>query len=244
MVLKPMTRDSPRLVRVSRCGLMRRGFLGIAWVAAGLSGCSPEIQSFVIQPQGYCSTTPKIHVTWTTNHGDTTIKLEPPNTAPQRVPSSGSLDVDPHSMSVTLAVDNGRRHETRTINVRPAATHSLNGLAQDCSSGLVTTDPFTFGGGTSAFDPAARLSVIVNKCAPGADAHATCRRRVEVRHGAHTWSVESDSALDVSTSNARLAGDWVLKGSLLPDETCGAPSAVAAQELTLSVEMECMEGGS
>jgi hypothetical protein len=230
----------------SRQGIRLRSytFLGITWAAAWLSGCSPEIKKFVVQPQGYCSTTQKVHIAWNTSHGDTTIKIEPPNTAPRDVSSSGSLDVVPQPMTVTLTVDNGRRHEIRTINVRPVNTHPLNGLAQSCSGGFVTTDPFTFGGGPEAFDPEAHLAVIVNKCAPGAAPHATCRRKVEVRHGVHAWSIDPDSVLDVSMSNARLAGSWVLMGQLLPDEACGTPSAVGAQELALSVEMKCAEGGS
>lgn len=243
---RPARADEERPRRTRRGGIPRVVVMVVVMVAvmiAGLSGCNPKIKDFVVTPQGYCSTTQKIHVTWSTEHGDTTIKVEPPNPAPRQVSSSGTLDVAPQPMTLTLTVDDGRRHEIRTINVRPVDKHALDGQTTDCTDGRVTTDPFTFGGGSGAFDPDARLAVIVNRCAPDADAHATCRRKVEVRHGAHTWSIDPDSALDVSAANARVEGDWVLTGQLLPDEACGTPSAVAAQELTLSIEMNC-DGGS
>lgn len=205
-------------------------------------GCSPKIKSFSVQPQGYCSTTKKIHIAWSTAHGDTTIKVDPPDIAPRRVKDEGTLDVDPNPMTITLNVVDGDRHDGRPVNVRPVDKHALNGRTEDCTAGWVATGPFQFGGGPNAFDPTARVSVIVNKCPPGADAHASCRRKIQVAHGGVTWNVEPDSILDVSASGAVPSGDWVLKGQLLSDEQCRTPSAASADELALSIEMNCGAG--
>lgn len=205
------------------------------------SSCSPEINTFNVTPLGYCATTRKIHVDWDTSHGDTTLQIEPPDQAPKMVASSGSLDLDPQNMTLTLTVSKGELSPHNVKTVRAVDRHTLNGFASQCAAHWVTTDAAQFGVGLAAFDVTAHPAVISNKCAVNAGGHATCRRHVEVIHGANTWDLDPDTALDVSTANAAMTGDWILKGQLLLDEQCGTASAADAKELDLDVEIGCVQ---
>lgn len=197
----------------------------------------PAINSFHVEPLGYCATTRKIHVDWSTSHGDTTLLIEPTDRTPQNVADSHSMELDPRDMTLTLQVTEGARqlHESKVVRAVPR--HPLDGFALLCDNGWVTTEPAQFGGGATAFDPGAHPEVISNKCAPGAPAHATCHRHIQVIHGGTTWEIGPDTALSVAAANATLDGEWTLKGQLLAGEQCGA--APDATRLDLNIEIGC-----
>jgi hypothetical protein len=217
------------------------GLAGLTTILAVFAGChcDPKIASFNVDPQGYCSTTKKIHLSWKTSNGRVTLMVHPPDQVAREVNAEGSEEYDPHDLTATLTVDNGRTQLQRPIEVKSATTHPLNGLTKDCKEGWVTTEPISFGG---SFDPRTHLSSISNRCLPNADQHATCHRPVQVAHGGSVWNVAPDSSLDVSRDRPALSGDWVIKGKLLDDEQCGTASAAAARAMDLSIEFSCDEG--
>jgi hypothetical protein len=213
-------------------------------VCLALAGCSsPAINSFNVKPLGYCATTRKIHVDWSTSHGDTTLLIEPSDPTPRSVAAAHSMELDPRDMTLTLQVTNGARQVHTPQIVHAVARHPLDGFASLCDpdAGWVTTDPAQFGGGSNAFDPGAHPEVISNRCPSNAPAHATCRRHVQVIHGANTWDLAPDTAISVAAANAPLTGDWTLKGQLLPGERCG--EAPDAKLLELNIEIGCTGDG-
>lgn len=201
--------------------------------------CKPKA-TLSVSPHGYCESTKRIHIEWKAKHGEATLMVTPPDSAPKPVSSSGKRDIEPpHDTTIQFTVDNGKIQDQRIVQVRAAKDHSLDGAASACVSvDWIKTDPFEFGSATP-FDPSARLSVISNRCASGADDHATCRRKVQVVHAGHTWSLEPDGVLDASPDDAPLSGPWELRAQLLPGEACGTPSAATARNIELSIQIDC-----
>lgn len=222
---------------------MRRGLL-----AAALCCCchpNPKIESFHVTPAGYCSSSKqKIHVDWKTSKGDTTLLIQPDQPAPQAVKGQGTRELEPHDMVITLTVSKGELHPHVIQPVRAVDHHTLNALAVHCPDGWAQSDPQDFGGGSGAFAPEAHPSMISNVCAPGAAEKATCRREAKVEHAGKSWRIPANTAVDVSADQVSMAGPWVLAQQLLPGEVCGTPSATAALEIDLSLEIGCTGGAS
>jgi hypothetical protein len=211
---------------------------------------NPRINAFHVTPAGYCpSGTQKIHIDWDTAKGNTTLQIAPDDAKPRSVAARGSTEFPAHDVTVTLTVSSGALHPHVIQPVRAVDHHTLNSLATEagggkCQDGWVTADPAEFGGGPNAFAADAHPSVISNKCGAHATSTATCRRNVKVQHAGLTWKLAPNSALDVISSAAPMAGSWVLSQELLPGEQCGSESAKGAIEVDLSLEIDCTKGVS
>ena len=192
----------------------------------------------------YCSSTPAIAVDWSTNGGDTTLQVAPDDSAPRSVAPRGTLSIPPHDATITLTVTRGELAPHRALPVRVAQRRPLIALVTDadggtCADGWVTAGPADFGDGSAAFDPRARASLITNTCDRGAGSGATCHRAVRVEHAGRRWQIHPRGVLDLTRESMSLAGPWTLSQQLLPGETCGTPSAGAALEVDLSIELDC-----
>jgi hypothetical protein len=202
-----------------------------------VAACHPKIKAFEVEPTAYCSTRKKVRVAWLTENGTTTVKVG--DEAPRGVDSAGALEIDARDTTVTLLVQKGPRGQQLSKEVRGVESLPVVQNASGCNGTAVFTEmsAVDYGGGPVAWDPNARLSVISNKCPPGADATATCRRKLEIEHQTHRWTLQPDSALDVSSSKATLDGPYKITATLLDGETCEA--SPGAQVLRVSVEPNC-----
>lgn len=211
---------------------------------------NPKIKAFHVTPAGYCpSGTQKIHVDWDTEKGDATLQIAPDDAIPRSVAGRGSAEFAAHDATVTLTVSAGPLHPHVIQPVRAVDHHTLNSLATEagggkCQDGMVTADPAEFGGGANAFAADAHPSLISNKCVAGVSSSATCKRKVMVQHAGFTWNIPPNSALDVSSAAAPMAGPWVLSQQLLAGEQCGTESAKGAIEVDLSLEIDCTRGAA
>src|SRR6478609_10383565 len=125
---------------MTRATMRPRAIAALAIALAGLAGChcDPKIAYFNVEPQGYCSTTKKVRLKWKTSHGRVTLFVHPPDQAPREVAAEGSEEYDPHDLTATLTVDNGRTQQQQPTEVRFAKTHTLNGPGKDCTQRWVT----------------------------------------------------------------------------------------------------------
>lgn len=206
---------------------------------------SPQIKSFRVEPVGYCpSGRQKIHVSWETKKGATTLQISPDEPAPRSVDATGSLEFDAHDAVVTLTVKDGALAPHVVMPVRAVDHHSLNGLATHCQNGWVSAEPQELGAGAAAFAADVHAGAISNKCSPNAPVTDTCHRQVQVVHGNHMWNVGPDSVLDVTNDQAPMTGPWTLRQQLLAGEQCNSQSAEGALEIDLSLEFGCTKGAS
>lgn len=196
--------------------------IAIAWALLLASGCNPAVHSFHVQPETYCPSTQRIHITWDTS-GDTTVTLLPSG----KTFHDDEGDVREPAAPMRVTIEAYRHHRKagapdRNVAPMPASRPLVDEAGADCDATRTKTRIIPVG--PDEYDPRSLVASIKNECA-STDPADPCPT-ITVCHGpddkhvsAACWDVAAGTP--VPLTGVHMAGAWQLARPLQQTESCG-----------------------